>query len=259
VVPLRDVSLANAFPVLQGVQSYVGVGYHANIEDSLGFARFGVTAAIRRPNNFDGNQHAHIELTGAYLGWRAALSYNRSDFYDIFGRPSAAAKATPRSSATTTPSSGTSRGGSIFAGPRVLRQDRHAAERAKRRNAFTRLVQGQVGLHYTDVRRSIGAVDDEKGISWSLDAKGSQAQGTDSAAVGHVEPWLSRSFAALVDLAAYRRRGANGDRSNSLANFYFGGFGNNYVDDGPIQRYREYNTLPGSRSTRSADPISCVS
>ncbi len=28
-------------------------------------------------------------------------------------------------------------------------------------------------------------------------------------------------------------------------NFYFGGFGNNYVDDGPIKRYREYYSLPG--------------
>jgi len=30
-----------------------------------------------------------------------------------------------------------------------------------------------------------------------------------------------------------------------VANFYFGGFGNNYVDDGPIRRYREYYSLPG--------------
>ena len=33
---------------------------------------------------------------------------------------------------------------------------------------------------------------------------------------------------------------ANGDHNSTVANFYFGGFGNNYVDDGPIQRYREY-------------------
>ena len=39
--------------------------------------------------------------------------------------------------------------------------------------------------------------------------------------------------------------GANGDRNNTLANFYFGGFGNNYVDSGPVQRYREYYSLPG--------------
>ncbi|MCP6769688.1 hypothetical protein NL529_33055, partial [Klebsiella pneumoniae] len=30
---------------------------------------------------------------------------------------------------------------------------------------FTRLVTGRAGLQYTDVQRSIGAVDDEKGIA----------------------------------------------------------------------------------------------
>ncbi len=32
---------------------------------------------------------------------------------------------------------------------------------------FTRLVTGESQLHYTDVRRSLGAVDDEKGIAWT--------------------------------------------------------------------------------------------
>ena len=34
---------------------------------------------------------------------------------------------------------------------------------------FTRLVTGEAGLYYTDVKRSLGAVDDEKGIIWELD------------------------------------------------------------------------------------------
>ena len=31
--------------MLQGYKNYVGLGYHANFEDSLGFARLGITAA----------------------------------------------------------------------------------------------------------------------------------------------------------------------------------------------------------------------
>ena len=38
---------------------------------------------------------------------------------------------------------------------------------------------------------------------------------------------------------------ANGDRNSTVANFYFGGFGNNYVDDKAVKRYREYDSLPG--------------
>ena len=37
----------------------------------------------------------------------------------------------------------------------------------------------------------------------------------------------------------------NGSRNSTLANFYFGGFGNNYVDNGSVQRYREFCALPG--------------
>ena len=38
---------------------------------------------------------------------------------------------------------------------------------------------------------------------------------------------------------------ADGDRLNTLTNYYFGGFGNNYVDDGEVKRYRNYYSMPG--------------
>jgi hypothetical protein len=38
---------------------------------------------------------------------------------------------------------------------------------------------------------------------------------------------------------------AHGDRDNSFANFYFGGFGNNWIDHLPYQRFREYYSFPG--------------
>jgi hypothetical protein len=36
------------------------------------------------------------------------------------------------------------------------------------------------------------------------------------------------------------------DRTNPFANFFFGGFGNNYVDVRNEKRYREYYALPGA-------------
>jgi len=38
---------------------------------------------------------------------------------------------------------------------------------------------------------------------------------------------------------------ASGDHDDPLANAYFGGFGNNYVDDGEEKRYREVLSMPG--------------
>ena len=49
----------------------------------------------------------------------------------------------------------------------------------------------------------------------------------------------------LLDLAAQRAGGSTGDRDDPLANFFFGGFGNNYVDNGEAKRYREVLSMPG--------------
>jgi hypothetical protein len=38
---------------------------------------------------------------------------------------------------------------------------------------------------------------------------------------------------------------AFGDQFDEFANFFFGGFGNNYVDRGEIQRYRKWYAFPG--------------
>ncbi len=38
---------------------------------------------------------------------------------------------------------------------------------------------------------------------------------------------------------------ADGDADDPFANFYFGGFGNNYVDRGAVKRYRENYAMPG--------------
>ncbi|MCB9250095.1 MAG: hypothetical protein H6613_16875 [Ignavibacteriales bacterium] len=52
--------------------------------------------------------------------------------------------------------------------------------------------------------------------------------------INHSSIWLRSS-------AGY----SYGDRDEPFANFYFGGFGNNYVDNLPEKRYREYYSFPG--------------
>ena len=37
----------------------------------------------------------------------------------------------------------------------------------------------------------------------------------------------------------------SGAKANPLNNYYFGAYGNNYVDDGTVRRYREYDSFPG--------------
>ena len=38
---------------------------------------------------------------------------------------------------------------------------------------------------------------------------------------------------------------AGGKANDPVASFYFGGFGNNVVDNGTVKRYREFGSMPG--------------
>jgi hypothetical protein len=246
-IPLRSLSLANAYPVLQGYKNFVGAGYHFNIEDPLRLATSGITVASTPTSSLPSDERTHVSFVGNYIGWNAALSWNRSDFYDIFG-----------------PTERSRKGYAaelgydwllIYDEPRKLEaifniayyDQIDALPNAQNvATPFTRLVTSKIGLRYTDLRQSIGAVDAEKGLAWSLIYLGNSVS-------GEVTPQLLGTFDVgmalpLPNSALWLRTAggiADGSHNQTVANFYFGGFGNNYVDDGPIKRYREYYSLPG--------------
>ncbi len=207
-VPNRELKVANAFPVLQGYKNSVGLGYHVNIEDALPFATIGITAAYTPDNDLPSNERGHAELTYRYLGWKADLSWNRSDFYDIFGptirsRKGWAVKGGYEESL-------------IWDEPRRLDLKTSLAFYDKIDalpdfqnvgTTFDRLATAQVGLHFKDARRSLGAVDDEKGLGWEavLSVNHTKSE-TVPQLRGGLDAGLSASPAAFVGLAAERGR-----------------------------------------------------
>jgi hypothetical protein len=245
--PLRSLGLSNAYPVLQGYKNTAGIGYHMNFEDPLNFESIGVTAAYTPEAKIPTDEQTHLDITGRYGFWHAELAWNRPDFYDLFG-----------------PTERSRKGYEAKLGydwlllydePQRLDLKFDAAYYDRidvlpgAQNIvtnFTRLLTAEVGLHYTNVRRSIGAVDDEKGVTWEFVYDGSHVTGANvpqfrggldlglPLPLPHSSIWL-RSAAGI----------ANGDPNNVVANFYFGAFGNNYVDDHSVQRYREYYSMPG--------------
>jgi len=246
-VPLRNVSLDNAYPTLQGYKNSVGLGYHFNFSDSLDIGEFGATVAYTPTGDLSGDERAHVEFTGQYLNWRGSLAWNPSDFYDLSGPTKRSRKGLavkigydylliydpPRSLTLTYDLE-------YYDGIDTLPNAQNVS------TTFTQLTRAKVGLQYTDLRRSQGAVDDEKGIAWALRVEGDHIPGATTfqlrgnvdygiaLPIGHSSIWL-RSAAGV----------STGDRNNPIANFYFGGFGNNYVDHAPEKRYREYDSMPG--------------
>lgn len=245
-VPWREMRLANAFPVLQGYKNSVGIGYHVSFEDPLQFASLGITVAVTPDDNLPSSERGHVNIAGRYEFWRAELSWNRSDFYDIFGPVKRSRKGYAAKLGYEHPL--------IYDNPRRLDIVAEIAwydqidtlPNAQNVDTdFSRLLTTELGAHYRDVRRSIGAVDDEKGLTWALVYNGN-----------HVKRRLTPQFRGEIDVGVplfahsslWLRTAAgiaNGNRNSTVANFYFGGFGNNYVDNRSIKRYRKFDSLPG--------------
>ena len=246
-VPLANLRLRAAYPVLQGYKDSAGLGYHAVFEDDLRFASLAITAAYTHEDRDRSDERGHVALRYQYLNWTAGLSWNRSDFYDLFGPTKRARKGYAATLGYDHPL--------VFDPPRRLDLKSEIAFYDKLdalpdfQNVdatFDRLVTAQVGLYYSFVRRSLGAVDDEKGLKWEVVANANHVNGKTLPQLragldfGMPLPLPHASF-WLRNAAGY----ADGERGDPFASFFFGGFGNNYVDSRSEKRYRDHYAFPG--------------
>jgi hypothetical protein len=245
---MRELGLRGAYPVLEGYQDSVAVGWHLQLEDPLRLGALGVTAACSVDGQVTGDERGHVALDWRYLGWQAGLSWNRSDFYDLFG-----------------PTKRSRRGWAarlewdralVYDLPRRL--DLHlelayylgldALPSFQNVGATEdRLLTASAGLRYERLRRSLGAVDDEKGFAWDLVLDASGVHGDVipmmRAGLDFGFPLLPLPHASLWFRSAAGLSG--GVRDDPYATFYLGGFGNNWVDNRSIQRFREPYAFPG--------------
>ena len=255
--PRRQLTLLNGYPVLQGYKQSAGLGYRVNFGDPLGYAGISITAAVTPDSTLSRGERQHLEITGRYLGWSGSLSWNRSDFYDLFGPTQRSRKGFAATLADIEP----------------LIYDRDRQLDLKFRLAHytgidtlpgnqnvaagvSTLTTGKTELVYTHLQRSLGAVDDEQGLSASAVLTANFAPGVrtqllrGSVDFGVALPWAHSSVWSRTAAGV-----AGGDRSSPLANFYFGAFGNNRVDNGEVKRYRSYESMPGF----NIDQISALS
>ena len=245
--PLRHVELENAFPVLQGYRGAIGAGARFNFSDPAGYSNFSMLAAYTPDSKLKEDEKAHVELNGRYLNWNASLSWNRSDFYDIFGPTKRARKGLGAKLGYTH--------WFAYDPPLLDRVEANIAYFDKidtlpdAQNVGTtsdRLWYAEVAYRNSNPKRSLGAVEDDKGLNYEVVLHANRPKGTPvpQARAGvdfgmplpfnHASVWL-RSVGG----------GSRGDRTDPFANWYFGGFGNNYVDNREIKRYRDHYALPG--------------
>lgn len=246
-VPLHEMKPDGGYPIVQGYRDGVAVGYQYGFADPLHLYNLGISASLSLDNSVPSGERTHVRVDFKTLDWHFRYWHNDADFYDLFG-----------------PIRRSRKGDSVSVGYHKLLvyDEPRRFEWSARVAAYTgldtlpanqnvssaldKLLTAEVGLDYSNSRKSQGSVDHEKGYDWSLYASADHAGGqtfpklTGTLDFGFALPWANSS------IWLYNAAGsAGGDAGSSLSNFYFGGFHNNYVDNRSVKRYRDYGSFPG--------------
>jgi len=244
---LGNIGLDSAYPIIEGYKDFAAVGMRFNFSDKLGLSSFDLTASYSPDSDLPSEQRVHLGFNFHHWQLKASATYNGADFYDLFGP-------------TKTSRKGYSLGLQyskilLYDKPKTLDFNVSATQYGDLEilpdfqnvtATFDKLLSARAGLDYEYVRKSLGAVDDEKGVKWQLVSQGNYVNSElfprvytnfdygIPLPIGHSSIWLRSSAGHSF-----------GDRDNPFVNFFFGGFGNNYVDHLTEKRYREYYSFPG--------------
>jgi hypothetical protein len=245
--PARELQPESGYPVIEGYRDSVALGWHALFSDPALFHKLSLTGSYSIDQDVPSDERLHLSAKYKALNWRFEYWHNDADFYDLFGPTKRSRKGDAFIAEYDVPlvfdlprRLDLSTGVSYYTGLDTLPGNQNVPF------DFEDIVSGKVALSFSDTRRSQGSVDHEKGYRWEFVATGEHAEGDTLPRLrggfdfGFVLP-LANSSLWLYSSAGY----AEGQRENPLANFYFGGFGNNYVDDGDVKRYREFDSFPG--------------
>lgn len=245
--PIRELEYGSGYPIIEGYRDSLALGWNMRFEDPGKFNRIDMAASYSWDEELPASEKPHFSIQYEGINWRLQYWHNDADFYDLFGPTKRSRKGDAFI--------GEYRKSLVYDDPRKLELTTRAAyytgldtlpDNQNVPTTYSSIVKGSVRLAYTDTRRSQGSVDHEKGWRWKLAASGDHAEGVTVPKLlggldfGFALP-LKNSSVWLYNSAGF----AEGERDNSLASFYFGSFGNNYVDDGDIKRYRNYDSFPG--------------
>ncbi|MDX1632696.1 MAG: hypothetical protein R3234_12575, partial [Thermoanaerobaculia bacterium] len=245
---LENIQFNTIYPVVEGYKDSAAAGVHLDLSDPLNLSGLELTVSWSPDDELEDDERLHARALFHHWSWEVTGTYNRADFYDLFG-----------------PTETSRRGYSLGVGysktlvydePRRWSLnaevegwgDLETLPDAQNVRAGTdELVDVGLTLEYENVQRSLGAVEaEEEGIRWSLFAGGRYAQ---SETFPRIHSELDVGWQLPLDHSSLWIRtsagGAFGDAEDPFSNFFFGAFGNNYVDHRRAKRYRDYYSFPG--------------
>ena len=244
---VKRIGLESIYPVVQGYKDFAAVGVRANFSDPLLLNRASLTASYTPDSDLPEDERYHLRADFQRYDWKLGFQLNGADFYDLVGPTKTSLKGYAVGIGY--------RKTLVYDQPRQLDLNvdvtyygglERLPDYQNVASDFENELATRVRLGYSNLRHSLGYVDEEKGVRWAVAFAGDRVTGKTFPKVysdldlGVALP-LKHSSVWLRNSAGY----SPGDRDEPFANFYFGGFGNNWVDHREEKRYREQYSFPG--------------
>lgn len=244
---LKNINLNGAYPIVEGYKDGAALGYHLDWQDAIGFSRFSLDVSYSTEENLSKDEKIHLKGKYHYKKYTFKADYNTADFFDLFG---------PTKVSRMGYSYGLSFDHSFindkprtldfnldligYGGLEILPDFQNITA------GYDEMYKASATLDYRYIQKSLGAVDGEKGYNLSSTLASSFVNGEfypKMHCIGDI------GFPFLLHHASLWLRNSAGynfsNLDNSFARYYFGGFGNNWVDHQKEQRYRQYYSYPG--------------
>jgi hypothetical protein len=245
----KEIRVASLYPVAEGYKDFASFGLRLNLMDDIGINSANATCSYSPNPILPEKERIHAIVDLHYWQWTLSSAWNKTDFYDLFGPTKTSRKGWYASMKYYN---------QLIFGKTPEKFDWFARLSAygdldklpdyQNINAtFDKMYSGTINLHYSFLRKSLGAVEPEQGYEWNLYSynmlvnKKMIPKVFGNIDFGYLLP-LRNSTLFLrnsVGVSLFH------DSTNAFSRYYFGGFGNNYVDHLSVQRYREIESFPG--------------
>ncbi len=269
-LPKKEVKLSYAYPIVVGYKNNIGVGYKFKFQDPMKMKSLDLSVSYTPKNwknsiNDDGREilddekwHASLNYKTAVLGgllpgmYDLFASYNKANFYDLFGPTKRSRKginfgvSINKSLFSDSPKSldlnlGLSGYYGLNQSPEF--QKINFDNKAFNTDIFYNLYSS---FNFRNLKRSVGAVDYEKGIQSSLTLSSAYTSGN---LFPKIQGNIDLGFSLPIKHTAIWLRNAYGNSFtndvNPFTRFGFASFGNNIVDNAASKMYRKTFAFAG--------------
>ncbi len=247
--PLQEMFLANAWPDVAGFKNNVAAGYRMLVRDPQGISQLNLFLGASPWSSYAKKQQWHADLDWRYWNWHLTASWNKTDFYDLFG-PTKRSRAGYSAGLSYNKTNSMrhplrwsySVGAYTYGDLEVLPQYQNIA------SPIRDFQVASASFELSRLRTTLGGIDDEKGFRWEIAGQTTYA-GQDFYPSIRSNQDLGFLIPRTRNTSFWIRNSVGlsfGDQESPLSYFYLGGFRNNYVDWRNARQYRSSLALPGA-------------